>query len=288
MSINIQQKSLCPNVIVVNSSYEILSSFGYLWRLNEQKLISQVTSWVGVGNSAYLVALLAAGIDCVKIYEDMLELDFSLFMCLSKSWNVDTYIQQVTNQLNLRLNQKFGFVPTLKELYLRTHKRLVLLAFNINTNKLEYIYDTTHPNISVVQAVICSMGVYTICPQVKLDSENLIYTSGAIVKPYPIDTFIRDPTALIMGIRSSSHPSFALYGEKIDGDRLIHRLQQEWLINQTISHCDGMNNVKHVNILGHQKINNDMPKLALITLGWQFGTQINKVSFPNLHPENQE
>jgi predicted acylesterase/phospholipase RssA len=48
---------------------------------------------------------------------------------------------------------------TLRQLYTKTQKDLVIVATNLNTRKLEYFHHTHYPDTLLVDAIVCSMAI---------------------------------------------------------------------------------------------------------------------------------
>ncbi|BAU80138.1 patatin-like phospholipase [Tokyovirus A1] len=99
------------------------------------------------------------------------------------------------------IEQKFGFVPSLLELFTITQKEFVCACANLSAMRIEYFSKTTMPSMSCVEAVLLSCNA----PGVFKKREYLgsTYTDGGIFDNYPLSTF-DDGKTKILGINIGS------------------------------------------------------------------------------------
>jgi len=85
------------------------------------------------------------------------------------------------------VTEKFGIIPTLKQLYNFTALNFVSVTFNLSKNRTEKLSYENEPNLSCIDAVLLSINIPLIF--YKLSYKGDIYIDGAIGNPYPIDLY---------------------------------------------------------------------------------------------------
>jgi predicted acylesterase/phospholipase RssA len=130
-------------------------------------------------------------------------------------------IRSVENLLKLRVSQKFGLIPTLKQLYMFTGVSLELMTFNLDKYRPELQTKDTAPDLSCVEAVMMSMAIPVLLrPRIYRGN---VYVDGAIGDPYPILVH-DDGEKKILGVYIDSEHSSHASDKKIA--RYLYRCAQ--------------------------------------------------------------
>lgn len=94
--------------------------------------------------------------------------------------------EPIKNQISDRIRNKFGYIPTFKQLYMSTGIEYMVVTVNLNTG-VEYINHKNFPDLSVVDGILRSINIPGAFHQIKEGKD--IYIDGAFGNPYPIDQY---------------------------------------------------------------------------------------------------
>lgn len=92
-------------------------------------------------------------------------------------------IELILIHLEKMVNDKFGYIPTMLELYKATGKTLIMPTINITKNRKEYISYKTYPNLNVVKAASMSSNLPFIFQEIL--HENNSYLDGGLADNFP-------------------------------------------------------------------------------------------------------
>lgn len=95
------------------------------------------------------------------------------------------------------VKEKFGNIPTLKELYEKTGKRFTISVVNHSKMKVEYFNHETRPNLGVVDAVKISCNLPIIFHKIKYDGDY--WVDGGMADNFPYDGII-NKTGKVLGV----------------------------------------------------------------------------------------
>lgn len=190
-----------PRVLVIGyGGSKGLLALGFLVPIEDSKLLQYVDTYCGVSIGAIICLLIIAGYSIREIIGEAIKLDIfkELF-----SFSIQTSIENggfMSNEpIRKRLVQliidKFGNVPTLYGLYMRTGKSFVSVTLNATDESCVMMGPFTHPQISCVDAVLFSMNIPFVFYQ--LIHEGKTYVDGALANPYPIDYFDHGDTNIL-------------------------------------------------------------------------------------------
>jgi predicted acylesterase/phospholipase RssA len=203
-----------PEIVVLGpGGIKGFMELGSLYRLMWTDLLSEVHTYVGVSVGSIISLLMICGYSPIDIVSDALEMD--IFEDISKfTWaniqdnlvNIQKNIgiistEPIRRKLNSKVQNKFGRILTLQELYEVTGKTFVSVSANLDKEQTEYISHLTEPELKCVDAVMLSMNIPIIF--YKLKHKECVYVDGALGNPYPVDIF-DDGTNKILGIYTKS------------------------------------------------------------------------------------
>ena len=117
----------------------------------------------------------------------------------------------IRKRLRDKVTEKYGFVPTLKQLYLMTGYEFEIVVTNLDKDTTEYFNHQTEPDLCCVEAVLMSITIPLIFQSYVY--KNNIYLDGAISQAFPIQKYKDENVFAIMlkGARSDPKESFFSY-----------------------------------------------------------------------------
>jgi predicted acylesterase/phospholipase RssA len=184
------ESSLPEALILGPGGAKSFLELGALLVLEERQLLNDVNTIVGVSTGSIIGILMCVGYTIQEIISICMETD--LFQDL-ESYVIhserrrDSQILSRKKELERRISDKIGFVPTLYGLYCSTGIRFVITTLNVTKKKIEYLCYRSDPNLSCLDAVFLSISIPFLFFQMKY-KDNL-YIDGAFGDPYPLSLF---------------------------------------------------------------------------------------------------
>lgn len=195
---NTNTKSDYTHLILSGGGYSSLVYIGVYRYLLEYKLLDKIKYLYGTSAGAIFIFLIGLGID----YEKMEE----LFIGVNSIFTKEHYIKFDTselfmfnlnkgvfsiNRLKLFLEEVLELNYNIKDItfqeYLKkTGKDLHITSTCVNNCSLVDFCNDTHPNMSVLIAIMCSSAIPFIFQPVEY--ENLLYIDGGCINNIPINT----------------------------------------------------------------------------------------------------
>lgn len=240
-----------PDVVLLGpAGAKIFLINGSLKRLYEENdFLSNVKTWAGVSAGAAMSLMIVLGYNINEIIDlclDMNILDEIININLDEAKKKLGLIQNklIEEKLKRCIIDKIGYIPSLKQLYLLTGLDLVLVSFNIDKYRSEFLDKDTEPNLSCLEAAMMSMAVPLLIQPRKYKGH--VYCDGAIGSPYPVLHFDKEDKK-ILGMYISSEED--LYTSDNKPGTYFYRLIQAGmrsLRNMEIKYSS--DNVKHIGL----------------------------------------
>lgn len=193
---------------------------GALLLFEKCKMLKDVKKIVGVSMGAIIGMFLNIGCTVTEILEIglMTELNEIIttidVMTIMKNKGLVSH-DIFRKRMRDKVTQRFGFVPTLKQLYMMTRIELEIVVTNLDKDRPEYFSHQTEPDLCCVEAVLMSMSLplffYTYV------YKDNIYLDGAVAEPFPIHRFKNEKVLAIrmMGCHIDPKDSFFNYISKV-------------------------------------------------------------------------
>lgn len=180
-----------PDVLVLGpGGIKGFLELGALYRFKQTSLLNNVHTFVGVSVGSIISSLYMCGFNVTEMYHAGFGID--LFSSLNFSQIKDMVDGKgllshdiLRQQLTDIITKKRGNVPTFLQLYNETHKNLIIVTYNLTRKTTYYISRFTHPDMSIVEAMLASSSIPGIFYQFIYRGE--IYIDGAFGNPYPVD-----------------------------------------------------------------------------------------------------
>lgn len=182
---------------------------GALLKLHKINFLNRVHTYVGCSIGAVICLLLTCGYSPTEIISCALDADIFHDITTFRLTDVKDNIGLISNHrirqiLIDKLEYKFGFVPTLNQLYLATGLKYVAVTLNLDKDSTEYLSYQTEPDLCCVEATLLSMNIPFLF--YKLKYKGCTYIDGAFGNPYPIDIYDNGSVNILGIYISSTHP----------------------------------------------------------------------------------
>ena len=179
-----------PNIFVLGpGGAKGYLELGLMLKFEQENYLSNINGYIGCSVGSSISLLTVAGYSVTEIINDCI--DMNLINDITDI-NIEHMkespgllnIKTVEDLLKNRIQQKYGMIPTLKQLYMATGILLIIVTFNFDKMRIERLSKDTDPDLSCVEAVMMSMAIPAlICPRIY---NGNVYIDGAIGDPYPI------------------------------------------------------------------------------------------------------
>lgn len=207
-----------PRVLVIGpGGVKGLKVLGFLAPLEDSGLLNFVDTYCGVSVGAIISLLIISGYQIRELISEGTNLD--LFKEIH-NFNFQTSMENkgllsnepMKKHLSQLILDKFGNIPTLHNLYMRTGKAFITVTLNATDEECVMMTPFTHPSMSCVDATMFSMNIPFIFYQ--LIYKHKIYVDGALANPYPID-FFDDGKTNILGVYMKTIHKKDLHSESL-------------------------------------------------------------------------
>lgn len=179
-----------PNVFVLGpGGARGYLELGLMLKFEQENYLSNVDTYIGCSVGSSIALLIIAGYKVNDIINDCIDMNLINDITDINLENLKESpgllrIKTVEDLLKVRIQNKFGMIPTLKQLYMATGIVFIVVTFNLDKMRKEYLSKDTDPGLSCVEAVMMSMAIPAlICPRIY---KGNVYVDGAIGDPYPI------------------------------------------------------------------------------------------------------
>lgn len=192
-----------PRVVVLGpGGAKGLKILGFLSPLEDAGLLDYVDTYCGVSVGAVIALLIVCGYQIREIVGEAAKIDmFKDFNSIDIKSIIDNVglmsNEPIKRQISQLIIDKFGNIPTLYNLYMRTGKSFVCVTLNATDEECVVMGPFTHPDISCVDATMFSMNIPFIFYQIIYNGKT--YVDGVLANPYPVDYF-DDTHTNILGI----------------------------------------------------------------------------------------
>lgn len=192
----------------------------------EENFLENVHTWAGVSAGASLSLLLVIGYKIEEIIDlcmDMNIVEDIININLDEAREKLGLIRNKSMEEKLKeaIVKKIGYIPTLKQLYLLTGVNLVMVTFNLDKYRVEYLNKDSEPDLSCLEAAMMSMAVPLLIQPRKYKGN--VYCDGAIGAPYPVLHFDKNNDK-VLGLYISSEED--LYCSDKKPTSYVYRLVQ--------------------------------------------------------------
>lgn len=162
---------------------------GVLQYYHEQGYLANAKVYAGTSIGSVLAAFYSAGFDPAEILTKFLEIEIldtrdADWSNIAKDYGIYS-TDRLRHYLERAFRGKFGYVPTLLELFQLTKHHLILCAYNVTKSRTEYFSWKTEPNMPVTDAIVASCTIPTLFKA--FHYRGSIYVDGARGEVCPLD-----------------------------------------------------------------------------------------------------
>jgi NTE family protein len=141
---------------------------------------------------SFLIALYLVGYTPIEIFElikkiDITKLNNINLLDIVKSFGIDNGSNLEYLIKRLIHSKNVDSEITLKDLFLKTNKKLVITATCLNTLTVEYLSHENYPNLPLFKAVLMSCSIPWFYKPISLN--NKLYVDGGCMDNYPIKLY---------------------------------------------------------------------------------------------------
>lgn len=208
-----------PHVIILGpGGVKGFLQLGLLYILTQNNFLDDVHTYIGVSIGSIISLLVVCNYSIDEIISHAIHTDLFEKLNLYNITSFNDVKNRVTgmasnvglfsndiikNKLKVLLINKFGLVPTLKQLYQFTGKRLICVANNLSLRKPEYFCYISHPDMSSLDAILLSINIPGLL--FKIIHNNYVYCDGALADPYPVKLLDDGKTPILGVYMEESH-----------------------------------------------------------------------------------
>lgn len=202
-------KSTKKNILVLSGGgAKGIAFIGALRSLQNRGILSNITTYAGTSIGALILFLLNIGYTPDELYDFVKNFDFSKL----KSFNITTLLEtyglddgEKVKKFLIRFLMAKKLSPdiTFEQLYEKTNKTLLVTSVNVNERHIEYFSHTTHPTMSIVQAIRMTTSIPFIFKPVTFNGNT--YIDGGCIDNFPYRLF-NDVIDNVIGIYITEPP----------------------------------------------------------------------------------
>lgn len=147
-----------------------------------------IKNYIGTSIGSIISILLSIGYTPMDLYTKVIKTDISLDLDLSHLSNFKEKrgifnINLIFQHIETLIINKFGKIPTLKELFEFNKKEIFIAVTNYTDSRGEYLHHSTDPNLSCIDAMKMSSALPWIFD--RIEYKNKIYVDGGVANNFP-------------------------------------------------------------------------------------------------------
>lgn len=176
-------------LVISGGGIKGFSSLGALYFFYKNGLLNEIQTYCGCSIGSVLCLLLNCGYSPVETFTHLANVDLmrlvrteNLTKVVEKFGLID--INDFAGQIEILVRKKFDAIPTLRELYDNTHKRLIVTVTNATHRRAEYLDYENSPTISCIDAIKMSCNLPLVFQRIVYN--ECVYTDGGLLDNFPI------------------------------------------------------------------------------------------------------
>jgi len=201
---------MITNLVLSGGANKCLVFVGALKSLEELQLLPHITNYAGTSGGAIIALLLVLGYSVNNIIElyhtldlyDLLNINSDNILHFFDNYGLDNG-DKIVNIAKIVIRKKtHNENITFKELYVQTHKHLVITGTCVEKETVEYFDHINTPDMPVYLALRISISLPFIFNRVMYN--NMTYVDGGLLEYMPIHYFKNIEQTLALGIKNNS------------------------------------------------------------------------------------
>ena len=177
-------------LVLSGGSAKGIMTLGALQYIVDNFLFNTINTYIGTSSGAIICFLLSIGYTPIEI---IVYICTNHFLEKIQNFNVVGMINgsgaasfsAIQEELEKMTISKIGYLPTMKDIYVKFGKRLVFATYNLSQNKIEYLSHDTYPDLPCITALHMSSNLPLIFE--KFLYNGSYYIDGGLGDNFPID-----------------------------------------------------------------------------------------------------
>ena len=196
------QKPIFDTLCLSGGGIKGINQLGVLYYFWKDDMLKNISIYIGTSIGSIISYLLILGYSPLDILDYIRQVDitgdfrsldianFSIDHALCRPITLRKCLTELTQK-------KYQKIPTLKELYDTTNKKLVCVTYNFTEKKPEYLSPESNPDLSCIDALTMSCSIPLVYPC--FSYRGCEYIDGGVCDIFPVKYF-DDGTHKILGI----------------------------------------------------------------------------------------
>jgi predicted acylesterase/phospholipase RssA len=177
-------------LVISGSSTKGIIVLGSLQYASDNMYLQKIRNYIGTSSGAIICYLLAIGYTPIEIIvyicthhflEKMIHLNV-LNMINGVGATSFAHIQEELEKMTI---SKLGYLPTMKDIYTKMNKKLIVATHNLSKNITEYLSYDTYPDLPCITALRMTANLPLIFE--KFTYNESLYIDGGLSDNFPID-----------------------------------------------------------------------------------------------------
>jgi predicted acylesterase/phospholipase RssA len=186
-----------------------LSFIGVVQEMEKHGMIDGIMNFIGTSAGSIMCLMLVCGYSSTEMIEfvrtlsskDILCIDLESIMEFPKTYGLDNDMSLKETLKKILLKKGYHHDITFLELVKSIGKNLIVTASNLQKKKIEYFSVDTHPNVSILYAIMASCCIPILYRPVQIN--KFMYVDGGMYKNFPIDYFRDDHETIGFTIKTA-------------------------------------------------------------------------------------
>lgn len=189
-------------ICIGGGSIRGLCELGALHYYADEGMLENVKTFIGTSIGAAICLLLSIDYTPMDILSYVFKTNNWMNFEITDLLHFKQYagildISNFTYHIENLVNRKLCFIPTLKELYERTGKHLIMSTVNASKHQIEYLDYISNPSLSCINAIKMSCSMPIIFKRIEYQGDY--YVDGGLLDNFPIEK-VNDGQTDILGI----------------------------------------------------------------------------------------
>lgn len=177
-------------LVLSGGSAKGIMTLGSLQYIVDNYLFDTIHTYIGTSSGSIICFLLSIGYSPIEIMvyictHHILEKiqHFNVVGMINGSGAASfSYIQEELEKMTIA---KIGYLPTMKDIYVKFNKKLIFATYNLSYNKIEHLSYETYPDLPCITAIRMSSNLPLIFE--KFLYNGCYYIDGGLADNFPID-----------------------------------------------------------------------------------------------------
>jgi NTE family protein len=189
---NINNTKNIDTLVMSGGGIKGLAHIGCLKAFEDLDIIRQIDTFVGTSIGSFILGIYLCGYTAIEMFDFVLQCDLDSLKSVDL-FNAITHLGLDTGEniskfiINLIINKGLDENITLKQLYNKTNKKLIITTTILNSQQPCYMSFENYPNIPLHLAIRMSISIPIYFSPVKYEGQ--FYIDGSCMDDYPIHLF---------------------------------------------------------------------------------------------------